>query len=349
MWQGLLSGAAAGVDRMASQAATALVRRGGAARLEHPQRLEALAALAQRHQGLTLDALFGQGPAPVSAAPAGDGSQELRWPSAPVPLHADVADWLARRRANREGVARLYSSGRGQAPALIVLHGFMCGHWRLEKRLWPLDAFMRWGLDVAVMVLPMHAVRADGMAAVPRFPNADPRKTVEGLRQAVADVRTLAAYLRARGAPQVGLMGMSLGAYTAALTACVEPFDALVPMIPLACMADFARDTGALDLDPGRAGAQHRALREAYRVVSPLHWPSRMAPNACLVVQGRQDRVTPPRHAQRLAEHLSAPLHDMRGGHVMQWGRSHAFRAAKALLRQAGMVTPGPDGDGSHA
>ena len=63
----------------------------------------------------------------------------------------------------------------------------------------------------------------------------------------MGDLRDFIGWLREKGHPQVGVMGMSLGGYTTSLLATLENDLAFaVPMIPLASLADFARDQGRL-------------------------------------------------------------------------------------------------------
>ena len=56
-------------------------------------------------------------------------------------------------------------------PAVVLVHGYLCGQWSLEERLWPLRAFARWGFDVALLVLPFHAGRGASFTRPP-FPGA---------------------------------------------------------------------------------------------------------------------------------------------------------------------------------
>ncbi len=172
------------------------------------------------------------------------------------------------------------------------------------------------------------------MRREPPFPGRDPALTVEGFRQAVADLRDFVRFLRRdRGHRAVGLVGMSLGGYTAALTATVEPeLDFLVPVIPLACLADFAREQDNLPPGAQRGSVFEEALRRTYREVSPLARPSLMGPGRTLVVGARADRITQVSHARRLAHHFSAPLHTWPGGHLLQWGRGEAFSRIEQLL-----------------
>jgi pimeloyl-ACP methyl ester carboxylesterase len=159
-----------------------------------------------------------------------------------------------------------------------------------------------------------------------------------GFRQAIADLRVLIDLLRDRGAPSVGVMGMSLGGYTTALLGTLEPnLSFAVPVIPLASIADFARDQGRLGTGES-ATIQHRALEQANWVVSPFARKSLLSPERVLVVGARADRITPLAHAERIATHFDAPLVCLTGGHLMQLWRRDAFRATKALWCRLGLV-----------
>src|SRR6185369_17321605 len=109
-----------------------------------------------------------------------------------------------------------------------------------------------------LFTLPFHGSRVRaGRGAVPEFPGEDPRLNVEGFRQAVFDLRNLIHFLLGRGHPRVGVIGMSLGGYLAALSASLEPrLDFVVPIIPLSSLADFAREQGSLSPVADEAAAQ---------------------------------------------------------------------------------------------
>jgi pimeloyl-ACP methyl ester carboxylesterase len=59
-----------------------------------------------------------------------------------------------------------------------------------------------------------------------------------------------------------------------------------------------------------------------------------------LVVAGEADRITPFAHAERLADHFGARLERFVGGHLLQLGRSEAFRAVGRMLGEAGLLAP---------
>jgi dienelactone hydrolase len=114
------------------------------------------------------------------------------------------------------------------------------------------------GVDVALYVLPFHAVRAEP-GTPHRFPSSDPRFSNEGFRQAIFELRSFVAHLEERGSPIVGAMGMSLGGYTVSLLATVEPKLAFVaPVIPLASFADVAHEADRFVGTHAQKAEQHR-------------------------------------------------------------------------------------------
>jgi hypothetical protein len=345
----LLGSAAATVDR-ALVAAMQMRNRGVRARAEaftHEQRIERLALIRDAYGAPELverpDTYFVRPPAvrpsvrPVRALPWGGECLELSWESTFEPFGAGVRDAYMAHVPNRTAHARLYVGPRPR-PVAIVVHGYMAGQWAIEERAWPIEWMNRRGLDVAVVVLPFHGMRARAEGGAPPFPGADPRFTNEGFRQAVADLRVLIAALRARGAPSVGILGMSLGGFTTALLATLEDDLAFAaPLIPLASLADFARDQGRLGTG-APAVEQHAALEAANRVVSPFVRPSRIAPERVVVVGAEADQVTPIAHAERIATHFGTPLLRARGGHLVQVWRREAFRAVRRMLEENGVV-----------
>jgi pimeloyl-ACP methyl ester carboxylesterase len=345
----LLSGAAATVDR-AVVAAMQMRNRSVRSRAEaysHEERLARLTHIRETygapHIVATPEAYFVP-PLPVTPRVRtvrrlawGAECLEASWESAFEPFGPAVRDAYLAHAPNRTAHARLYVGG-GARPAAILVHGYMTGQWAIEERAWPIRWLNRSGLDVALAVLPFHGVRARAEGGAPPFPGADPRFTNEGFRQAVADLRVLFALLKQRGATSVGIMGMSLGGYTTSLMATLQDDLAFaVPIIPLASLADFARDQGRLGRGP-HAAAQHAALEAANHVVSPFARPSRVPPERVLVVGAEADQVTPIAHAERVAAHLRAPLLRVAGGHLVQSWRAEAFRAIKAMLRANAVI-----------
>jgi len=353
-WRRVLGSAVGAVDRAV---VVAMQMRGArdrarADQMGHDERLEALRAVHRDYgDDLTDDAAsFFPPPSPIDPVlrPVRRGSPprteviDASWPSTFEPYLADVAEKYVAHVENRTARARLIFGEHHalKRPAVIALHGYMGGHWMLEEAQWPIAWLTKRGLDVALPLLPFHALRSGPRRGAPPFPSADPRLTNEGFRQAVSDIVALARWLRARGAPHVGVMGMSLGGYTSALLATVSAdLDFVMPMIPLASVADFAREQGRLG-EGEQADAQHEALERANWVVSPLARPLLLPATRALVIAAEHDRITPAHHARRIATHFGCDLVTIPGGHLVQLGRAEAFRGLAALLEREAVIAP---------
>lgn len=263
---------------------------------------------------------------------------DLSWGSDYAPFEPAVAGRYLAAERNRVAHARLFAHRGGPRPTVILIHGYLGGTHAMEERAWPIAWFFGRGLDVALAVLPFHGLRGERRKRPP-FPGSDPRVTIEGFRQAMGDLRALVTWLEVRGAPSVGVMGMSLGGYTTALLATVDArLSFAVPFIPLASIADFAQEGGRLVGTPAEQRRQHDLLEAAYAVVSPLSRPVRVPSAGRLVVAGRADRITPLSHAERIAAHFEAPLEVFPGGHLLQLGRRRSFRAVGRMLGELGLL-----------
>jgi len=263
---------------------------------------------------------------------------DVSWTSGFEPVTEEIRARYLSDVANRRGAARLFLHAGPARPAVILIHGYRCGQYPLEERLWPVQWLFDRGLDVALFVLPFHAVRSGPRS--PSFPGSDPRVTNEGFRQAVLDLRALVAFLRDRGSDAVGVMGMSLGGYTTSLLATLDERVAFaVPIIPLASIADIARSSGRFVGTYEEQALQHAGLEAVHRVVSPFARPSQVSSDRILVLAASGDKITPVDHARRLADHFDAPLETFHGGHLLQFGRADAFRAVGRMLGRAGLLS----------
>ncbi len=330
----LLIGSAAEVfDRAVSLAVEAGSRRSRRVVVTHDARRAFLERLLLAAPRPDVDFFEAPGLPEVSESKSTRGFSDLRWSSGYQPYLRDFGVRYLATEQNRTAHARLFTGPRPR-PVAVVVHGYMSGAYGIEQRLWPLAELSERGFDVALFVLPFHALRADRLRGlVPAFPGSDPRMAIEGFRQAVWDLRGLLRWLAARGHPYAGLFGMSLGAYTAALTATIEPELAfLVPVVPLASLADFSLEQGYLSAPPEEHRVEHALLEQLYSPVSPLARAPRIEPSRVVVIAARADRVTPISHARKLARHFRSPLVSMPGGHLLQLGRGSAFERALGLL-----------------
>ncbi|MCB9730809.1 MAG: alpha/beta hydrolase family protein [Deltaproteobacteria bacterium] len=272
----------------------------------------------------------------VRALPGG-AVVDLSWPSTYEPVHPAHRRRLLELPDNRTAHARWYRHTR-PAPTILWAHGWSLGHPAIEERVFPAGAFYRMGYDVLLPTLPFHSRRRPLRRFRPLWPSMSPILTNEATAQAVHDLRALVALCLARGAPAVGMSGMSLGGYSTAMMVTAEPRLAFaIPFIPFASVAELLWDHA--ESTPARAAAEARGLtldhlEDAMAVSSPLRRPPLLPPERILLVAAERDRVTPKRYAEALAAHFGdARLIVFDGGHLLQVGRSEAFRTILRFLR----------------
>jgi hypothetical protein len=274
------------------------------------------------------------------ALPAGvDVSQALR--ALGIDRSGELREKYLRARANQNAHARWFRHRDGPRPCIVLIHGYMSGHYAIEERMWPLRRLFESGLDVALTVLPLHGLRrAEARGYLPpSFPSSDPRFTIEGFRQLVFDHRALFDFLLAGRAASLGVMGMSLGGYSAALLATLEStLQFAVMFVPLAAIEDFAHRQGRMVGSVEQQLAQRDALGRAQWPISPFARPSLVPSDRSAVLAGEADQVTGLIQGRRLAEHFGAPLSLFHGGHLLHAGRSLAFVPAwRAIERAVGV------------
>lgn len=275
--------------------------------------------------------------------------EELRFESEYEARDPEVRHVLEGIEANRTAWAHLWRHGDRPRPTLICLHGYGMGRPAWDAHAWDVE---RWhhelGLDLVMPILPFHGPRAPGRRSGAGFLDAHPLQTNAAFGQAIWELRRLTGWLRQEGAPAIGVHGMSLGGYTAALFASLERgLACVIPSIPVV-------DLGGLleaDLSPRqrdeRSGQGFTAelLREAWAPHGILGHDVQVPHEGRLIIGARADRICPPAHAQRLWEHWGQPaIHWTPGSHLLPKGRSEQREViARHLETQlAALRTPAP-------
>jgi pimeloyl-ACP methyl ester carboxylesterase len=246
------------------------------------------------------------------------------------------------------GLARWWKHHRPGHPAVVCVHGYGGGQLWLESLAFDARRFYRAGVDVILYVLPFHGGRAlPGTRSGEPFFDMDLVRTNEAFAQAIYELRALVRYLAQAGPSAVGAFGMSLGGYTTALLASVEPQLAFaVPMIPLAALADMMWTQG--ENDPRMASAiehgwSRAALEDFFRVHAPLARPPLVPRERRLLIAALGDHICPPAHADALWRHWDRPrMHWYPGGHLAQFRRGVALREVRTLLRDVGLLPRRP-------
>ena len=302
----------------------------------------------------------------VGRGPLGSTEWDLQFSSDYVAFLPAAREWYPRYLANNTAHARLWSIpvARGEAPrpVMVLIHGWGAGEYWMMEQPFETSYWLHHGFDVCAFVLPFHGPRTpevgDGkttglgglrkLRSGPLFPSANIVRTNEAFGQAIYDLRALTEHLRFRSGAgenlQVGVMGMSLGGYTAALWASVTNDLAFaVAMIPAVSMSELMWTHGSGTAMRKRArdhGVDQELLEQAFAVHSPLARSARLPAERLFVIAGRGDRITPPAQAERLAAHWGCDVTWFNGGHLAQVGRHQAFSAVRKQLASLGVIQP---------
>lgn len=269
---------------------------------------------------------------------------DLAYRSTFAPHLADYRHEYLGHVENMTAHARWFRASPTPRATMICLHGWGAGAYFIEERSFVVRYWLRAGLDVILFQLPFHGHRAPkGTRSGALFPTPHVVRTNEAFAHAVHDLRALLAWLKDRDVPSVGLFGMSLGGYTTALMASLEPdLSFAVPMIPASSMSELmwkhGEGTRARRLAE-EAGVTQALLDRVFRVHTPLFRPPVVPHERRFVIAGRGDRVTGPDQAMALWAHWDRPkMYWFPGAHVAQVGRGDAFRALRHWLRDIGVV-----------
>jgi len=246
--------------------------------------------------------------------------------------------WLA-HEANRTAHAWVLRHRHGDRPWVVCLHGFGMGMPLADFQGFRVGTLYRdLGLNLILPVLPLHGPRrSGGGASGDGFMSFDLIDTVHALAQSAWDVRRIVGWLRSTlGASEVGLYGLSLGAYVTALTASLEDgLACAIAGIPAVDIPDLFAHHAPARLR--RRAREHHLLGEesrlVNRVVSPLAMPARVPFDRRFIFAGVGDRMATPTQARRLWEHWDRPrIAWYNGGHVgFFWSREVSQFVQEAL------------------
>jgi hypothetical protein len=200
------------------------------------------------------------------------------------------------------------------------------------------------GVNVVVPVLPLHGPRQRrGANGGEGFMTIDLIDAAHGLAQAAWDIRSAIRWIRFHDPnAKVGLYGLSLGGYTAALTASLEDdLACVIAGIPATDIVDLYRRHSPLKVR--RLALEHGALgpkaTAVHRVVSPLVLEPKPERDRRFLFAGIGDRMSTSRQARRLWEHWDRPeMAWYAGGHVGFFWAGQVSRFVEEALASSGLV-----------
>jgi hypothetical protein len=253
--------------------------------------------------------------------------ERVSWPSGYEPYEEEPGRdrWLA-NHANRTAHAWVIRAGADR-PWLVCVHGFGVGVPTADFFAFRAKRLSReLGVNLLFPVLPYHGPRRNGVVGGAELISQNLHGFVYGMAQGVWDIRRAISWIRSQGGARIGVYGMSLGAYAAALLASLE--DGLELVIAGAPLSDFPdlllhHSPPAVLRRAEQHGIAQDQLADMFRVVSPLAAPPKASPERLYLFGGLGDRMATPEQAHKLWVHWNRPMvHWYEGSHIaFLWSR----------------------------
>lgn len=251
--------------------------------------------------------------------------------------------WLS-HEANRTAHALTLRHTDQNRPWLVCIHGLRNGSPHNSNDLFqPEFLHQELGLNLLLPYLPRHGPRKRGIVSGSPLLGGDMLDLLHAGAQGSWDIRRLLSWLRLpeQDAPAVGVLGHSLGGYTAALlTGLDDNIDAVVSANPSVDPSHmFWRDgLSAATRYLKTNGTTQKKSDQLLRVVSPLVFEPRVPKEGRAVVASLADRIIPPSEPHSLWQHWDEPrVLWYQGTHFGLLRTSKGKEAVRDTLRSAGM------------
>ncbi len=271
--------------------------------------------------------------------------EDVRFESPYEPVNPRLRKSYLANKNNRFAHARWWRHTDGPRPTIIAVHGFTADMYHLNEWFFALPWLYELGADVMLFTLPFHGARQGTMSPFSGhgFFAGGISHINEAFAQAVFDFRIFMNHLLEReGVPAVGVTGVSLGGFTSALLAAVEPRLAFsLPNVPVVSIADLVLEWEPVGTTMRAAlasfGKSIKDARYMLAVSSPLTYKPVLPRERLMVIGGVADRLAPPKHSRLLWEHWGrCRLHWFPGSHIIHLDRGEYLRHTARFLRQNG-------------
>ena len=242
---------------------------------------------------------------------------------------------------NKTGYIIRWTHGDAGRKTVLCLHGFMLGDPRQAAKMFQVRRLFSLGLDVALFITPFHWLRAPessfmrGIFLQPQ----DPSMTCECFGQTMHDLYISFRILQDLGSGDIGLIGASLGGYSAGLfigLSNLPSFAALI--VPAVNMSrPFGPDTASYPFEMDQELLKKASM--VWELHSPLHFKPQIAKDSVLIIASQGDRLCPFEHVLSLCEKWQWPEHQfLTGGHWLIFNNHLRGKAWYTFLREKDFI-----------
>ncbi|MCL4755049.1 MAG: alpha/beta hydrolase family protein [Myxococcales bacterium] len=269
--------------------------------------------------------------------------EDVRFQSPFVPVNPHERRAYLHHGKNRVAHARHWRHGDEPRPTVIAVHGFSADLYHLNEWFFSIPWLYREGYDVMLVTLPFHGKRQTRLSPFSGhgFFAGGVSRINEAMAQAIFDLRIFMDHLEHDlGVPRMGVTGVSLGGFTSALLASVEPRLAFaIPNVPVTSIADLVLEwepiASVLKAALAATGKDVRDARQMLSVSCPLSYPPRIPRERLMIIGGVGDRLAPPTHSRLLWDHWGrCRIHWFPGSHLVHLDRGDYFRQMRRFLRE---------------
>lgn len=225
----------------------------------------------------------------------------------------------------------------GKVPAVVVLH-ILGGDFPLSRIF--CNTLAHRGVAALFVKMPYYGPRREPVGGR-RMVSLDPRETVEGMTQAILDIRFAVAWLASRDEvdpAQLGIFGISLGGITGALASTAEPrLKNVCLMLAGGDMATIGAESRSRELAEARRrwkanGQDEAEFDELIKSIDPVTYAANARDRRILMINATDDEVIPKVCTLALWQALGRPeIQWYSGGHYSI--ARHFFKVLNASTR----------------
>ena len=263
-------------------------------------------------------------------------TQTISYPSRYQPQNPWLRDEFSRHPHNLSAYLHLWrhdeTAGR---PLVLCVHGFGMGRPQRAQRMFKVSSLLKRGYDVALYIQPHHWKRADPSRRQYILNPSFLGLSIESFGQNLHDLHSSVLLLARLGYARIGLIGASLGGYTAALYASLPaPVDFMFLAVPAMDFSGYLQPRQYSFSFPVDTEIEARS-REALDLISPLKRRPVFDVNRICVVAHGGDRLCDPRFTRAWIQEWRIPnFIEVTGGHWLYFDRSARGAAWRQWLEK---------------
>ncbi|MDH3591304.1 MAG: alpha/beta hydrolase family protein, partial [Planctomycetota bacterium] len=226
-------------------------------------------------------------------------------------------------------------AGEGPFPSVVVLH-ILDGRFYAARLI--ANALAQRGIAALFIKLPYYGERRPQRKIDPK--DVAMTDVVDGIHQAVRDIRRGAAWLRARGEidhAKVGIVGVSLGSFVAQLAAGADGgFDRCMFVLGGGSIVETvyagSKDTRKMERELERRGWNRQKLSALLGPVEPIRHVAGIRKETVMMINCNADEVVPPASTRRYWEAIGKPpIQWYDGGHYAI--KNHVFEVLNRVVK----------------